>query len=44
MIGEVGTVRSPVGVRARGAVAALLAFAPEEADRRDGEPMIGKGR
>jgi membrane-bound ClpP family serine protease len=51
MIGEVGTVRSPVGVRSEGWVfvhgerwRALLAFAPEEADPRDGEPMVGVGR
>jgi membrane-bound serine protease (ClpP class) len=51
MIGEVGTVRSPVGVRSEGWVfvhgerwRALLAFAPEEIDPQDGEPIIGKGR
>jgi membrane-bound ClpP family serine protease len=51
MIGEVGTVRSPVGVRSEGWVfvhgelwRAVLAFAPEETDPRDGEPMIGVGR
>jgi membrane-bound ClpP family serine protease len=50
MIGEVGTVRSPVGVRSSGWVfvhgelwRAVLAFAPEESDPRDGEPMIGVG-
>ena len=50
MIGEVGTVRSPVGVSSLGWVfvhgelwKAMLAFAPEETDRRDGEPMIGLG-
>ena len=50
MIGEVGTVRSPVGVRSSGWIfvhgelwQAVLAFAPEETDRRDGEPMIGLG-
>jgi membrane-bound serine protease (ClpP class) len=50
MIGEVGTVRSPVGVISEGWVfvhgerwRALLAFAPEEADARDSEPMIGVG-
>jgi membrane-bound serine protease (ClpP class) len=51
MIGEVGTVRSPVGVEAEGWVfvhgelwRAVLAFAPEETDPRDGAPMIGVGR
>src|SRR5215208_6013204 len=50
MIGEVGTVRSPVGVSSEGWVfvhgelwRAVLAFAPEETDPRDGEPMIGVG-
>ena len=50
MIGEVGTVRSPVGVSSSGWVfvhgelwRAELAFAPEETDPRDGEPMIGVG-
>ena len=50
MIGEVGTVRSPVGVNSSGWVfvhgerwRAVLAFAPEEADPRDGEPMIDVG-
>jgi membrane-bound serine protease (ClpP class) len=50
MIGEVGTVRSPVGVNSSGWVfvhgelwRAVLAFAPEETDPRDGEPMIGVG-
>jgi membrane-bound ClpP family serine protease len=50
MIGEVGTVRSPVGVESPGWVfvhgerwRAVLAFAPEGADARDGEPMIGVG-
>jgi membrane-bound ClpP family serine protease len=48
MIGEMGTVRSPVGVESTGWVfvhgerwRAVLAFAPEETDPRDGEPMIG---
>ena len=47
MIGEVGTERSPVGVNSSGWVfvhgelwRAVLAFAPEETDPRDGEPMI----
>jgi membrane-bound serine protease (ClpP class) len=51
MIGEVGTVRSPVGVESTGWVfvhgerwRAVLAFAPEETDLRDSEPMIGVGR
>ncbi len=52
MIGEVGTVRSPVGVESAGWVfvhgerwRAVLAFAPEEeADPRGGEPTIGVGR
>jgi membrane-bound serine protease (ClpP class) len=51
MVGEVGTVRSPVGVGSEGWVfvhgerwRALLAFAPEEADPREGEPMVGVGR
>jgi membrane-bound serine protease (ClpP class) len=50
MIGEVGTVRSPVGVESTGWVfvhgelwRAVPAFAPEETDPRDGEPMIGVG-
>jgi membrane-bound serine protease (ClpP class) len=50
MIGEVGTVRSPVGVGSIGWVfvhgewwRAVLAFAPEETDSRDGEPLIGVG-
>ena len=50
MIGEVGTVRSPVGVDSPGWIfvhgerwRAVLAFAPEETDPRDGEPMIGVG-
>jgi hypothetical protein len=51
MIGEVGTVRSPVGVRSEGWVfvhgelwRAVLAFAPEEIGPQEGEPMIGVGR
>jgi membrane-bound ClpP family serine protease len=51
MTGEVGTVRSPVGVNSSGWVfvhgerwRAVLAFAPEETDPRDGEPTIGVGR
>jgi membrane-bound ClpP family serine protease len=51
MIGEVGTVRSPVGVNSEGWVfvhgerwRALLAFAPEESEPRDDEPKVGVGR
>jgi membrane-bound serine protease (ClpP class) len=51
MIGEVGTVRSPVGVSSSGWIfvhgelwRAELAFAPEETDSRESEPMIGVGR
>ena len=51
MIGEVGTVRSPVGVRSEGWVfvhgelwRAVLAFAPGEVDPRDGEPVVGTSR
>jgi membrane-bound serine protease (ClpP class) len=51
MIGEVGTVRSPVGVSSEGWVfvhgelwRAVLAFAPEETGPRGSEPMIGVGR
>src|SRR5215203_5228087 len=50
MIGEVGTVRSPVGVESRGWIfvhgerwRAVFAFAPEGTDQRDGEPMIDVG-
>jgi membrane-bound ClpP family serine protease len=51
MIGEVGTVRSPVGVNSSGWVfvhgerwQAVLAFAPEEITSRESEPMIGVRR
>jgi membrane-bound ClpP family serine protease len=51
MVGEVGTLRSPVGVHSEGWVfvhgerwRAVLAFAPEEIDPQDGEPKIGQGR
>ncbi len=51
MIGEVGTVRSPVGLESEGWVfvhgerwRAALAFAPEEADPRDPEAVVGVGR
>ena len=50
MIGEVGTVRSLVGLNSPGWIfvhgelwRAVLAFVPEETDPRDGEPMIGVG-
>jgi membrane-bound serine protease (ClpP class) len=50
MIGEVGTVRSPVGVESTGWIfvhgerwRAVVAFALEETDPRDSEPMIGVG-
>jgi membrane-bound serine protease (ClpP class) len=51
MIGEVGSVRSPVGVRSEGWVfvhgelwRAVLAFAPEQSGQRAGEPIIEEGR
>jgi membrane-bound serine protease (ClpP class) len=51
MVGEVGTVRRPVGVSSEGWVfvhgelwRAVLAFAPEETDSSESEPMIGVGR
>src|SRR5215211_6459772 len=51
MIGEVGTVRRPVGVDSSGWIfvhgerwRAVLAFAPEGTDARDSESMIGVGR
>jgi membrane protein implicated in regulation of membrane protease activity len=51
MIGEVGTVRSLVGLNSPGWIfvhgelwRAVLAFVPEETDPRDGEPMIDVGR
>ena len=50
MIGEVGTVRSPVGAGSEGWVfvhgelwKAELAFAPEGADPQDGGPTVGAG-
>ena len=50
MIGEVGTVRSPIGVNSEGWVfvhgerwRAVLAFAPEGGSSGDREPMIGVG-
>jgi membrane-bound ClpP family serine protease len=51
MIGEVGSVRSPVGVESEGWVfvhgerwRAVLAFAHEGSDPRGGEPMVEVGR
>jgi membrane-bound ClpP family serine protease len=51
MIGEVGTVRSPVGVNSEGWVfvhgerwRAVLAYAPEEAALGDDEPVVAVGR
>jgi membrane-bound serine protease (ClpP class) len=51
MIGEVGTVRSPVGVNSSGWVfvhgelwRAVLAFAPEESSAQVSEPTIDVGR
>jgi membrane-bound serine protease (ClpP class) len=51
MIGEVGTVRSPVGVDSSGWIfvhgerwRAVLAFVPDETVPQDGEPVIGVGR
>jgi membrane-bound ClpP family serine protease len=51
MIGEVGTVKSPVGVEPEGWVfvhgerwRAVLAFASEESDPQDGEPVVAVGR
>jgi membrane-bound ClpP family serine protease len=51
MIGEVGSVRSPVGVRSEGWVfvhgelwRAVFAFAPEQSGSRDTEPIIEEGR
>ena len=50
MIGEVGTVKSPVGVNSEGWVfvhgerwRAVLAFAPEELGRRGEQPVVGVG-
>jgi membrane-bound ClpP family serine protease len=50
MVGEVGTVRSPVGAESSGWVfvhgelwKAVLAFAPEGADPRGDEPMLRVG-
>jgi membrane-bound serine protease (ClpP class) len=51
MIGEVGTVRSPVGVNSEGWVfvhgerwRAVLAFAPEEANPEESVPVLEVGR
>ena len=51
MIGEVGTVKSPVGVSSEGWVfvhgerwRAVLAFAPEGADSRDRDAVVEAGR
>jgi membrane-bound serine protease (ClpP class) len=51
MIGEVGTIRSPVGLESEGWVfvhgerwRAVLAFAPEEAGTRDREAVVEVGR
>jgi membrane-bound serine protease (ClpP class) len=51
MVGEVGTLRSPVGVHSEGWVfvhgerwRAVLAFAPDETDPQVVEPTIGQGR
>ena len=51
MVGEVGTLRSPVGVHSEGWVfvhgerwRAVLAFLPDDTDPQDGEPTIGQGR
>jgi len=50
MIGEVGTVRSPVSTNSEGWVfvhgerwRAVLAYAPEGADPGDDEPVVGVG-
>ena len=51
MVGELGTVRSPVGLHSEGWVfvhgerwRALLAFVPEDTDPQEGEPVVGVGR
>jgi membrane-bound serine protease (ClpP class) len=51
MIGEVGTVKSPVGVNSEGWVfvhgerwRAVLAFSPEETDPRDRDAVVEVGR
>jgi membrane-bound serine protease (ClpP class) len=51
MVGEVGSVRSPVGLHSEGWVfvhgelwRALLAFAPEDTDPQEREPVVTAGR
>jgi membrane-bound serine protease (ClpP class) len=51
MIGEVGTVKSPIGVESEGWIfvhgerwRAVLAFAPEETDPRDRDAVVEVGR
>ena len=51
MVGQVGTVRSPVGLHSEGWVfvhgerwRALLAFVPEDTDPQDREPVVAAGR
>ena len=51
MIGEVGTVRSPIGVESEGWIfvhgerwRAVLAFAPEETNPRDRDTVVEVGR
>ena len=51
MIGEVGTVKSPIGVNSEGWIfvhgerwRAVLAFAPEETDPRDRDAVVEVGR
>jgi membrane-bound serine protease (ClpP class) len=51
MIGEVGAVRSPIGIESEGWVfvhgerwRAVLAFAPEETDPRDRDAVVEVGR
>ena len=50
MVGEVGTVKSPVGLESEGWVfvhgerwRAVLAFAPEETDPQDHDAVVGVG-
>jgi len=51
MVGEVGTVRSPVGLHSEGWVfvhgerwRALLAFVPEDTDPQGSEPVVAAGQ
>jgi hypothetical protein len=51
MIGEIGTVRSPIGLESEGWVLvhgerwrAVLAFAPEETDPRECDAVVEVGR